>query len=199
MSIKVKNKLIVVGLLVGVSCTMFFLSCNSYSGSDNPISSETTEIVTSENDADFLVNTAEFYLQEIELCRIAQRKAGNSEVKELAREIEQSRTKSFIKLRDLAEKKLVSVPLIIPYPVSDKWEIEAKKGPAFDKEYFVVTVEGNKRSIKEFERVANQSADNDVKNWATNSLPMLKENLRMVLNCQRKAEEKLMKNKQVKI
>jgi len=57
--------------------------------------------------------------------------------------------------------------------------LSTKSGHAFDESYVSSMVKDHKDDIEAFEKEANNGADEDVKAWASRSLPTLREHLRM--------------------
>jgi putative membrane protein len=139
----------------------------------------------SEDDAQFLVNAAEINLKEIQLGNLAAEKGGNREVKELGKMMANAHSQAMEELKTLANNKAVTIPTSLTDDNQrDYKKLVDKSGHDFDKEYCDMMVDGHKDAIDKFEKASNNSADEDIKQWASTTLPALRKHLDQALICQ---------------
>ncbi len=142
-----------------------------------------------EKDAQFLVNSAEISLEEIQLGQLAQQKGTTSHVKALGKMMEDAHSKSLQDLTALAQRKGVSIPTASTDDAKDAYtKLNKKSGNDFDKAYADRMVNEHKDAIETFEKASTDSYDIDIKNWASLSLPELRTHLEHSIDCQKKCE-----------
>lgn len=147
-----------------------------------------------EKDAQFLVNAGEINLEEIKLGELAQQNAKIVDTKELGKMMVDAHKKAWADLTELAKKKNVTLPAAATDKANDAYKkLSDKSMTKFDKEYCDMMVDGHKDAIAMFEKASNESADADIKQWATAMLPELRTHLDHALACQKKCEEKMNK------
>ena len=64
--------------------------------------------------------------------------------------------------------------------------LKAKSGAAFDKAYVDMMVKDHEKDVKEFEKEANNGKDEQIKGFASETLPVLKEHLEKIKSIQSK-------------
>lgn len=137
--------------------------------------------------AAYVADAAEIHLNEIYLARLAQQRAKQVDVKELGKMIEKINSNILNDLTKLADKKLISIPNTATSQGMLAAEfLNKKSGHSFDKEYCDMMVVSQKRMIKVFEEIADESSDSEMKIWAFCALPALRKHLDYALICQKK-------------
>src|ERR1700761_8559562 len=129
-------------------------------------------------DKSFIQDSYQDGLAEVDSAQMAQRKTGNAEVKAFAEKLVADHTAANTKLKALADSKKVSTasePSMVSKGKSKL--LDAKTGADFDKAYIEAMVTDHKKDIEAFEKAANEAKDQDVKNFAIQTLPTLKEHL----------------------
>lgn len=140
-----------------------------------------------EEDALFLVDAAEINLEEIQLGKLAQQKGGTAEIKELGKTIEDVHTKSQKNLSALAQSKMVTIPTTPTDDAKDAYKkLNDESGNDFDKAYANMMVSGHNDAIEIFEKASTDCNDEDIKKWATTTLPDLRSHLNRSIECQNK-------------
>lgn len=143
-----------------------------------------------DKDAKFLVSAAEINLEEIQLGKLARQNGSSAEVKELGKMMEDAHTKSLKDLTALAKRKDITIPTASSEKANDAYnKLKEKSGKDFDKAYTNMMVEGHKDAIKLFEKASNDANDNDIKNWAAETLPELRKHLEHSTDCQKKCDK----------
>lgn len=136
--------------------------------------------------AAFLVAASELYLREIKLAQLAQQKAAQADVRELGRMNEEFNTHQFLSVVKLAKSKSISIPTS-PNSIDEEifTSISCKSKYDFDKAYCDETISSQNRSLKFFEKAIAETTQDDIKNWASVSLPKMKKQLSYALMCQK--------------
>lgn len=130
-----------------------------------------------EKDSEFLVDAAELNLAEIQLGKLAQRST-NTDVKAHGKMMEDEHTKAFNELKVLAEAKGITIPMSVTEDGMEEYnKLNDKKAVDFDKAYIDMMVDGHKDAISKFEKIAQESNDAEIKDWAMKTLPALKMHL----------------------
>jgi putative membrane protein len=140
----------------------------------------------SDKDQKFVQDDANGGNMEVYLGKLATQKATNSDVKDAAQKLVDDHTKANDQLKALAQSK--------GYDIKEENEKEQKafdklnklSGDAFDKEYIDMMVRDHEKTIKEFEDEAKNADDADLKKFASDTLPILQEHLKIVKDIQSK-------------
>jgi len=153
----------------------------SQNGADQPQSGTASEQsgsgITS-SDRSFLKKAAQGGLAEVALGQVAQQQASDSQVKSFGNRMVQDHTQANDKLMTLAQSLNVTLPTT-PSKSDEKEmdKLKAMNGDDFDSAYTKAMVKDHKKDIKEFEHAAKDAANPQVKAFAQDSLPMLKQHL----------------------
>jgi putative membrane protein len=167
-------------------------SCNTFKGRDSKtvaceLNEEKFDNPEDKKNAAFLVNAAEIHLREIHLAQLAQQEAKHIDVKELGKMMEKVNSNALNELAKLADKKSIAIPSSATIEGLQAAEFLHKQTEhAFDKEYCDMMVVSQKRVIKMFEEIVDESEDAEVKIWAFCALPSLRKHLEYALTCQKK-------------
>jgi len=117
---------------------------------------------------------------EVQLGKIAQTKAGDGKVKEFGKRMEQDHGKANEQLMKLAADKGMQLTSELDKRHKAKVDKLSKhSGAEFDKNYMDEMVADHKADIKKFEQQSEKAKDADLKRFATETLPILKEHLRL--------------------
>lgn len=128
----------------------------------------------SNNDKDFIMETANGGMLEVELGKLAHEKAVSKEVKDFGHHMMMDHEKASNELKQLAAQKNVMLPDSLNSDAKSKKEDLAKlKGNEFDKKYISEMVKEHKKEVEKFEDIANNSEDPELKAWAQQTLPTL--------------------------
>ncbi len=140
----------------------------------------------SKADEDFVKTTGQNGMVEVELAKMAQQKAQNAAVKDLALRLEKDHTKANEALQKIASEKNIQIDA---QPSKEQAELKAKleklEGAAFDKAFVAAMVSAHRKSITNFERIAKSGTDADIKAFASSTLPTLREHLKMAEDAQK--------------
>jgi putative membrane protein len=132
------------------------------------------------------VNAAEISLEEIQLGILAQKNCLTNDVRQVGKMMENDHTKSLVELQQLATQKSISIPTVQSDKAFDVYkELSNKTGNKFDNEYCAIMLKGHKKAIVLFEKAVSDTADDDIRNWATKMLTVLRLHLDYIINCQK--------------
>jgi putative membrane protein len=129
----------------------------------------------SEADKKFIVEAAEGGMMEVQGGQVAQQKAANDRVKAFGQMMVQDHSQANDQLKTLAAQKGVTLPADISADMKKHLDAMQKlTGKAFDQHYMSMMNTDHNEDIAKFENEAKNGKDNDVKNWANQTLPVLK-------------------------
>lgn len=137
-----------------------------------------TATCAAQTDTDFVVKTATSGTKEVEVGRTAVAKAKSAAVKNFARRMIADHTKAGNKLKMLAAKKNITLPVDIDAEAKPAVEqLAALSDNTFDRAYMEMMVGDHEKAVAEFENETTAGADAEVKAVAAKTLPTLKMHL----------------------
>jgi len=143
------------------------------------------------SDQMFVNKAASGGMAEVELGKIGQMKATNPEVKTFSERLVTDHTKANDELKDAAREAGIAVPA--------KPDAEAQKhidmfreykGENFDRDFIKHMVTDHEKDVALFERASRECKNAKLKEFATKTLPTLKEHLDMARKLQAKVDRK---------
>jgi putative membrane protein len=158
-------------LLVGLALAPLTRAADEPKPGDQP---------TPVDDRTFVRKVSETNLAEINLGMLAARLAMNPEVRRYGQRMVDDHTTANEQLNALANKKgfQVASEMVQKHrALSDK--LLSLRGQGFDKEYMSNMVTGHKEAVALFEAKSKDAQDPDLKTFATQTLPILQEHLKM--------------------
>ncbi|MDQ3058296.1 MAG: DUF4142 domain-containing protein [Pseudomonadota bacterium] len=131
------------------------------------------------SDRTFMVKAAGSGMYEVEASRLAEQKATDQSIKELASMLVKHHTDANNELMQLASTKGVSLPAKLPRDKQGELDKMSKlSGSAFDREYMrKVGIAAHQNDIKLFEKSHRSARDAELKAWIGNTLPTLRDHL----------------------
>jgi putative membrane protein len=137
----------------------------------------------SQGDRTFVNDMARGNMSEIELGKLAQQKASNSEVKQLADRIVNDHTNLNDQLKQWAQSSNVTLPnQISSTESSHKQHLESLSGNDFDKAYIQIMLSDHQHDIHAVQQEAEHGQDQQVKQLAQKALPLLEDHVRLAEN-----------------
>jgi putative membrane protein len=132
-------------------------------------------------DNSFAQKAAGAGLSEVAEANIAVDKTGNADVKEFAQKMITDHTKANDELAKIAQDK----GMTLPTEPSKRDRAQAGKlqklsGAAFDKRYIADQLAAHKQAVALFARESKRGKDADLKQFASQTLPILQHHLEMV-------------------
>ena len=134
--------------------------------------------LVSDQDREFVNKAATGGLAEVELGRLAAQRAARPSVRSFGERMVTDHGRSSEQLASLARSKGIEVPTALePSQQAVRDRLSSLSGNDFDRDYMSEMVRDHTEDIALFERAAQSSTDPDLKAWAAQSLPMLREHL----------------------
>jgi len=159
---------------------VLLLPTGSGHAADDKTSTVGPKTKLSGDDANFVKEAAQGGLMEVQLGKLAQEKAGNEKVKEFGKRMEQDHSKANDELKKIASDKDIQLSNELDKKHQGKVDKLTKlSGADFDKQYMDAMVGDHKEDIKKFQHVADKGKDADLKKFANQTLPTLKEHLQL--------------------
>jgi putative membrane protein len=160
---------------------------NSNNPQEMPSTSQQTRSTKSQStnkkanfDQHFVREAAEGNMAEIQLAKLAQQKATDPQVKDLAKTIEQDHTQAQSKLEQVAQSQNVTMPAELPQKMQDEQQkLSSLSGQQFDHAYVQTMIRDHKKDIKEFQKAEKMASDSGVRQYANSTLPDLQKHLQM--------------------
>ncbi len=129
-------------------------------------------------DKAFMMKAAQGGLAEVQLGQMAADKAQNADVKAFGQRMVDDHTKANDQLKSVAQQKGVTLPTDLDAKAkAEKDRLSKLSGEQFDHAYIQHEVADHKKDIAEFKKEANSGKDNDVKNFASQTVPTLESHL----------------------
>jgi putative membrane protein len=134
----------------------------------------------SSSDSGFIKEAAQGGMMEVELGKAAQDKASNEKVKDFGKRMEQDHSKANDELKKVASDKGVQLSSDLDKKHKSKVDKLTKlSGVDFDRQYMRDMVSDHKEDVKKFQNEADKGKDADLKKFASQTLPTLKEHLQL--------------------
>jgi putative membrane protein len=131
------------------------------------------------SDQRFMKEAAAGGMAEVELGQLAADKASSPDVKEFAQRMVKDHSQANDQLKQIAMQKNVTLPTS-PSPKDEmiKKKLSNMSGDAFDRAYMADMVKDHKKDIAAFQKESANGQDPDMKQFASQTLPTLKDHLK---------------------
>jgi putative membrane protein len=135
-------------------------------------------------DVAFVTTAAGNDMYEIEVSRLAMNRAGNAQVKNFAQMLITHHTASSGQLMTIVRAKGMTPPAALPADKQAKIAALSRlQGAEFDREYIRVSgIQDHQTAITIFEQASRSLTDADLRGFATNTLPVLRQHLQGAQN-----------------
>jgi len=152
---------------------------------------ERSAATLSDTDRDFIMKAAQGGKMEVQLGQLAADKASNSDVKQFAQRMVDDHSRANEELMRIASQYNVTVSdALTPEAEKTHHRLATLSGAAFDREYMSHMVKDHNKDVAEFEKVSNQAGNADLKNFASKTLPTLREHLQLAKDTAKKVGAK---------
>lgn len=132
-------------------------------------------------DRQFLSETAQGGMAEVELGKLATEKASNAEVKKFGQRMVDDHGKANEELKTLADNKHITLPSTLDAKHKATIDRLSKlSGEQFDRAYVQDMLKDHQHDVAAFRAKSKSAKDADVKAWAAKTLPTLEEHLKLV-------------------
>ena len=132
------------------------------------------------SDKDFANKAAEGGIMEVDLGQLAASKATSQDVKDFGNRMVTDHGKASDELKQLASNKGLTLPA---QPGAEEKKtsdaLSKKTGKDFDKAYISDMVKDHEKDAKEFEKASKDLKDPDLKAWASKTLTVVQDHLKM--------------------
>ena len=136
--------------------------------------------VPRQDDNAFAMTVAQNGMAEVALAKLALQKSKNADVKKFAQRVITDHTKVGQELKKIATAKNITLPAEVKPEQQETHDRFMKlSGAEFDREFMTLMVENHEKSITAFEAESNNGTDAELKAFAGNTLPTLREHLQM--------------------
>ncbi len=178
---KSTQKLLIAVISAGLIGTGIVRAADPASDSSTKSSSGKADL--SHTDKKFIKEAAEGGMAEVEMGKLGQEKAQNAELKQFAQKLVQDHEQANQQLQQIAQQKGVELDKEISKKNQRMLDhLRGLSGAEFDRMYVEHMVKDHQKDIKEFEKAANKGEDSDVKGFAQQTLPKLREHLQTAEN-----------------
>lgn len=136
----------------------------------------------SSSDHDFVMKAAHGGMMEVEMARVALEKASSADVKQYAQRMIDDHTKANDELMRLASSKGITMPSDADHMKmmdKSKSDMSNMSGADFDKKYMAMQEKEHMKMLKLLEDEASKGGDADLKTFASNTIPTVREHLKM--------------------
>ncbi len=132
------------------------------------------------DDETFLKKAAEGGMAEVQMGQLAQQNGQSQQVKDFGQRMVTDHSKANDELKQVAQQENVTLPTSpSSHDQAEYNKLSKLHGEAFDKAYAKMMVSDHKKDISEFQREADSGDNPAAKNWASETLPTLKEHLQL--------------------
>jgi putative membrane protein len=133
------------------------------------------------NDRKFAILVAQTDLAEIQVGNLALQKGNSPQVKQIAQKLVEDHTKTSTALKGIAAAKGLTLPADTdPKHKAVAAKLESATGEKFDKEFLSTNSKDHHKVMKEFEKEANSGQDPELRQFASQFLPAIKEHSTMM-------------------
>jgi len=142
----------------------------------------------SEDDQKFVKGVIGANMGEIKMAQLAEQKASNKDIKDLAQMLEKDHSAVLSELKNYASQHQIEAPAEEPQDAKDKYnDFSKKSGKDFDKDWCDLMEKKHKESIEKFEGIANDAnSEAELKSFVNKTLPTLRTHLDHVMQCKNK-------------
>jgi len=132
------------------------------------------------HDQTFVNKAAQGGQAEVTLGQLAAKNASNQKVKDFGQRMASDHSKAGQQLTSIAQTKKITPPSTMTSEDQALYrKLQAMSGSEFDKTYMEAMVKDHQKDIDEFQREADTGKDPEVKAFAAQTLPTLREHLKM--------------------
>jgi putative membrane protein len=165
------------------------------STSNNPPGTDVNNVLGGA-DRSFIMQAEKDSIQDRYLGRMAEEKSQNNDVRAFGRLLSLDSNAALDQLVGIMEKYGISQPKTLPEERKDAFkEIKGLSGPAFDREYLDLMVQGHEKAIAVFQQQATVVQNKDLKKYIEDQIQVLQTRLSKAKELQSKIESSSRNNK----
>jgi putative membrane protein len=178
------KKIFSTGVILG-ALLFGVISCNQEQGAVEEATEANEQIFedsemedTRMDQADFMIKAASNSMFEVQASELAMQKVKNQQLKDYAQMMVKDHTAANDKMKQLAQKMNITLPDSIGEDMMDNMkELREKTGNEFEMAYANMMVSTHEDAVGLFEDASNNMENAEVKTFATNTLPKLRNHL----------------------
>ncbi|MFL6351288.1 MAG: DUF4142 domain-containing protein [Bryobacteraceae bacterium] len=142
-------------------------------------------------DIAFAMKAAQGSGAEVQMGKLAAEKASSADVKAFGRQMIHDHTKANDDLKAVAEKKRMTLAADMDaHELPQYSKLQRLSGAAFDRAYVKDMVKDHEEDVKEFQKEAKNGQDEDIKGFASRTLPVLQAHLDKIKSIQSNMQQK---------
>jgi putative membrane protein len=148
-----------------------------------------TQIASGESSPDgkFAAAAASGGMAEVKLGQLAQQNGSSEAVRSFGQQMVTDHSKTGDDLKNVAQKEGTTLPVDISKEDQDTYDqLSQLHGAQFDKEYAQDMVKDHQKDIADFQKEASSGKNPSLKDFASRTLPTLKNHLRMAQDMEHK-------------
>lgn len=156
-----------------------------------PNQNPTTQTDTGSNkmmksaDAKFADDAAQGGMAEVQLGQLAAQKASNPDVKAFGQQMVDDHTKANEQLKTVATHENMTLPTTLDSKDQKLMtKLQGLSGSDFDRAYVKAMVKDHQEDVKAFQKEADKGKDPQIKNFASQTLPVLQQHLSKIQSIQ---------------
>jgi putative membrane protein len=143
------------------------------------------------DDKRFAKDVALTAMSEVEVGKLAAQKASRDDIKQLGQKIVDDHAKAGDQLKEAASKNNIQIPDALDSKHQSRIDKLSKlSGEEFDKAFIKEQLKDQEAEVRDFSDEAQSGTDPNVKQFASNMLPMLQEELTMVKSLSKSEKNK---------
>jgi putative membrane protein len=128
-----------------------------------------------EDKSEFISDVANSSMLELELSKVAEQRASDPQVKQLAQKIVSDHKRMNQDLKSVAQSNNITIPQGLDQDMQKTYErISQLQGKEFDKEYLKEMESHHEDNIKKFEKMASNEQASELSSFASNHLATLR-------------------------
>jgi putative membrane protein len=187
----------VIGLMsLGAAAQSSDKAAGSSQDSSKSASSASGSSQLSAADQTFVKKAAQGGMAEVELGKLATQKASSEDVKKFGQRMVDDHTKANDQLKQIAGDKGVTLPTDLnSKDQAMKDRLSKLDGEKFDQAYMKNMVRDHTKDVSEFRKESTSGKDNDLKSFASQTLPTLEDHLKEAKSIAPKQDKQAMKEK----
>lgn len=136
-------------------------------------------------DVRFAAKAAQGGMAEVQLGQLAAQKANSPDVKAFGQQMVDDHSKANDQLKSVAAKGNMTLPNTVDSKDEGLYKkLQGLSGPDFDKTYVKAMAKDHQEEVKEFQKEAEKGKDPQIKNFASQTLPILQQHLGKIQSIQ---------------
>jgi putative membrane protein len=167
-------------LTLGVGITAAPLTLEAQNALGDHIDTGANQMLKSPDIA-FAIHAAQGGAAEVKMGKLAAEKASDPDLKTFGQQMVDDHTKANDQLTSVAKQENMTLPSDLTAKDEAMYtRLEKLSGLAFDRAYVADMLKDHEADVKEFQREAHSGTDSAIKNFASQTLPVLQEHLEKI-------------------